>query len=165
LSGLWSLAGILNTRVSPLAGKFFLAAVLILMVFSSASAITKAAGRFHRYPNEWENYFQAARWCRSHTPEESICVARKPSLFYLQARRKVLNYPYTSDTAEMMSFFADHQVDYVIADGFTWTGTTRRYLLPAIGEHRDRFLPAHHLKNPDTWVLEIVEGSSPEEGR
>jgi hypothetical protein len=126
------------------------------MVVSSIAGLTKQAERTFVYPDEWENYFQAARWCRENTPQESICVARKPSLFYLQARRKVLNYPYTANTEEMMAFLAENRVDYVLVDGFAWTGTTRRYLLPAIRGHPQNFQPVHQLKNPDTWVLKTA---------
>jgi hypothetical protein len=153
LLGLSILAGKLTRWLSPLAGKLLWAVVAILLFYSVFSGLTKGAGRIDRYPSQWENYFLAAEWCRQNTPQESICVARKPSLFYLRGRRKVLNYPYTSDTAEMMAFLSENGVDYVIVDGFTWTGTTARYLMPAITEYRDRFELAHHLEKPHTWVL------------
>jgi hypothetical protein len=110
-----------------------------------------------RYVPQWENYFQAAEWCGQHTPPESICLARKPSLFYLRARRKVLNYPYTADTSEMMAFMIENEVDYVIVDGFTWTGTTERYLKPALLEHRDRFQVLHRLERTNTLVLRFLK--------
>jgi len=163
LSGLRVLMRLLETRLFRRAGRLAAAMVLILVLFSSARGIAGAAERFRRYPAQWENYFTAARWSRQNTGPGSIFVARKPSLFYLHARRQVLNYPYTSDTDRMMSFLAEEEVDYVLLDGFNWTGTTRRYLMPAIGAHRDRFQPVYRLENPDTWVLQLLP-PAPEEG-
>jgi hypothetical protein len=127
------------------------------MSYSVFSGVAKGAIRMDRYVPQWENYFQAAEWCGQHTPPESICLARKPSLFYLRARRKVLNYPYTADTSEMMAFMIENEVDYVIVDGFTWTGTTERYLKPALLEHRDRFQVLHRLERTNTLVLRFLK--------
>jgi hypothetical protein len=163
LAGMRVFMRVLDAKLFPRAGQLVLTAVLMAVLLSSTWGIARAANRFHRYPAQWENYFTAARWCRQNTDAGSIFVARKPSLFYLQARRKVLNYPYTSDTDEMMSFLVDHGVDYVVVDGFTWTGTTRRYLMPMIGAYRDRFQPLYRLEHPDTWVLKILPPAIREE--
>jgi hypothetical protein len=165
LSGLRAFMRILGARLSLRAGQLLVAVVVVVLLFSSASGIARASGRLYRYPAQWENYFAAATWCRQNTDAGSIFVARKPSLFYLQARRKVLNYPYTSEAARMMSFLAENGVDYVLVDGFTWTGTTRRYLIPAIEAHRERFQPVYRLENPDTWMLKVVQTPAPEEHR
>jgi hypothetical protein len=164
LCGLRSVTGPLEVHLFRGAGRLALAAVLMLVLFSSARGIAKAEARFPRYPAQWENYFIAARWCRGNTDPESIFVARKPSLFYLHAQRQVLNYPYTSDTDRMMSFLNEEEIDYVLLDGFSWTNTTRRYLMPAIGEHRDRFQPVYRLENPNTWVLKLLPPSPSGEG-
>jgi hypothetical protein len=164
LSGLRAVMRLLDVHLFRRAGQLAVAVVLVLVLFSSARGIAGAVERPQRYPAQWENYFAVGRWCRQNTAPESIFVARKPSLFYLQARRKVLNYPYTSDIDRMMSFLIDQDVDYVILDGFTWTGTTRRYLAPAIGAHRDRFQPVYRLENPDTWVLKFLPPVAPREG-
>ena len=164
LAGLRALARLLDIRLFRRTGQLAAAAVLLVVLFSSARGVAVAAERFRSYPAQWENYFTAARWCRQNTDQESIFVARKPSLFYLHARRQVLNYPYTSDTDRMMSFLAEKDVDYVILDGFNWTGTTQRYLMPAVGAHRDRFQTVHRLENPDTWVLRLLPPAPEGEG-
>jgi len=157
LLGLSVLAGGLSRGISPLAGKILWAVILIILSYSIFSGLAQASARFHRYPAQWENYFRAAEWCGQNTPPESICLARKPSLFYLRARRQVLNYPYTADTSEMMTFLSEKKIDYVVVDGFTWTGTTARYLIPAVQEHQDRFEALHHLDQPHTWVLRVLK--------
>jgi hypothetical protein len=90
-------------------------------------------------------------------------VARKPSLFYLQAQRQVLIYPYTADTGEMIAFMVRNQVDYVIVGSLS--RTTDRYLLPAVQKYIDKFHLVYGLDNPRTWVLK-TGGLSPkkEEG-
>jgi hypothetical protein len=169
LVGLRGLAGAMGSRLNPFLGKLLILFVLVIMVASCLTGLARAgqaraSGQVRRYPPEWQNYFLVAEWCREHTPEGSIFLARKPSLFYLRARRPVMNYPYTADTEEMMSFMAQNQVDYVILDGFSWTGTTARYLVPALQKHRDKFQAVHVVENPRTWVLKTVGLSLRKEG-
>jgi len=156
LVGLLVLARKLGSKLSLLWGKSLIWLIVILMIASSLSGLAWASGRLKGYPAQWQNYFLVADWCREHTPQESIFVARKPWLFYLRARRLVMNYPYTADVEEMISFMATNQVDYVILDGFSWTGTTARYLWPAVAAHRDNFQAVYGLDNPKTWVLKTV---------
>jgi hypothetical protein len=163
LVGWWGLAQKLGSKLHPLGGKCLIWLIVVLMILSSLRGLAWASGRVKRYPPQWENYFLIAQWCREHTPQESIFVARKPWLFYLRARRLVMNYPYTTDTEEMLSFMAKNQIDYVILDGFSWTGTTARYLWPAVAENRDKFQAIYGLDNPQTWVLKTVGFSHQEE--
>lgn len=165
LVGLWGVAARKIVRLTPVVSRSLVWLVFIFMVASSLSALVWASERPLRYPPEWQNYFSVAQWCREHTPEGNVFVARKPSLFYLHARRQVLNYPYTSDTKEMMAFLAGNRVDYVILDGFTWTGTTAQYLAPAVMKNKDKFQAVHGLDNPQTWVLKTMGFSPQEEGK
>ncbi len=159
LVGLQGVAANLGTKLTPLIGKSLIWLVAILMITSSFSGLATASERLQLYPPRWQNYFLVAKWCREHTPEESVFVARKPALFYLLARRPVLIYPYTADIEEMIAFMARNQVDYVIVDNLS--RTTDRYLLPAVQKHIDKFHLAYGLDNPRTWVLKTV-GLSPE---
>jgi hypothetical protein len=164
LVGLWSLAKKLGSKLHPLWGKSLIWLLVTLMIISSFSGLVGASRGVKGYPPQWHNYFLVAEWCREHTPQESIFVARKPWLFYLSARRLVMNYPYTTDTEEMLSFMVRNQVDYVILDGFSWTGTTARYLWPAVAAHRDNFQAVYGLDNPKTWVLKTVGFPHQKEG-
>ena len=169
LVGLRGLAGAMGSRLAPLVGTLLILSVLVVVVISSLTGLARGgqarpSGHVRPYPPEWQNYFDVAEWCREHTPEGSIFLARKPSLFYLRARRPVMNYPYTADTEEMMVFMAQNRVDYVILDGFSWTGTTARYLVPALQKHRDKFQAVYFVENPRTWVLKTVGLSPREEG-
>ncbi|KPL18707.1 MAG: hypothetical protein AMJ92_06880 [candidate division Zixibacteria bacterium SM23_81] len=164
LVGLRGVAGSIVTRLTPVVGRLLIWLVFIVMMVSSLSALAWASGRPRRYSPEWQNYFLVAEWCREHTPEGSVFVARKPGLFYLRARRQALNYPYTADTEEMITFMANNKVNYVILDGFTWTSTTLRYLLPAVISHKDKFRAVYGLDNPKTWVLKAEGLSQKEEG-
>ncbi len=165
LAGAQGAAEKLKNWLTPLAGRSLILLALAVMLISSFSGLTRASGRRKGYPREWHNYFLAAQWSRENTDAESIFVARKPSLFYLKARRAVLNYPYTAMHQEMIDFMDRNDVDYVLVDGFSWTGTTMRYLVPAIQSHQDRFEPVFRLDNPTTWVLKMVELSPQGDGR
>jgi hypothetical protein len=154
LVGAAVLAGKLSSGFSPSLGKGLIAVVVFLLIISGITGLNKASRRLHIYPPAWQNYFQAARWCRENTPEESIFVARKPSLFYLRARRQVLNYPYTTDTEKMIAFMKENGVDYVIVGHLS--GTTGRYLVPAVQANREKFEVVHVVEDPNTVVLKTV---------
>jgi len=155
LVGVATLAGKLSSWSSPALGKSMISVIVILMVISSISGLNTASKRLHTYPPAWQNYFYAAQWCRDNTDQEDIFVARKPSLFYLRARRQVLRYPYTTDHEEMMTFMAENGVDYVIVGHLS--GTTGRYLVPAVQANSDKFQVVHMVENPNTLVLQTID--------
>ena len=51
---------------------------------------------------------------------------------YILTGRRALEYPYTTDGAELKQAVYNNQVAYVIEDPFTWTRTTEQYLRPAL---------------------------------
>ncbi|MFC1683064.1 hypothetical protein ACFL0G_02485, partial [Candidatus Zixiibacteriota bacterium] len=154
-------AGKLSSWSSPALGKSVIVVIVILLVISGISGLNTASRRLHIYPPAWRNYFEAAQWCRDNTDQEDIFVARKPSLFYLRARRQVLKYPYTADHEEMMAFMAENGVDYVIVGHLS--GTTGRYLVPAVQANSDKFQVVHMVEDPNTLVLKTV-GLTPSGG-
>ncbi|MBN2288494.1 MAG: hypothetical protein JXQ83_04110 [Candidatus Glassbacteria bacterium] len=109
--------------------------------------------RYAGYPVNWRHLFQAADWVKQNTPETSVVTVRKPRLFYLHTGRKACGYPFTTDRD---SVFAEiRRTDYVVIDAVS--GTTYRYLLPAVQEHRDDFKVVFALQDPLTAVLEVLK--------
>ena len=49
------------------------------------------------------------------------------------------------------------KADYIIIDSFFWTGTTGRYLVPALRDKLDWFKVAYVTDKPQTFVLEVSE--------
>jgi len=81
---------------------------------------------------EWRNYLHAMNWIAQDTAERSIVMCRKADLLYVLTGHQALEYPYSTDAAELMNAVHDNCVSYVIEDAFSWTRTTAQYLQPAL---------------------------------
>jgi len=106
---------------------------------------------------DWVNFYDCAHWVRRNTPKNAIVMSRKPSLFYIRARRKGCMYPYSHDVDEVIEAMERMNVTHVVFDNFGWTRTTAKYLYPAIMSYPNRFEVVYVLKNPDTYVLRFKE--------
>lgn len=104
------------------------------------------------YPN-WRTFFEAADWVKANTPEDAVVTVRKPSLFHVWTGRKVDGYPFSTDPDTVLS--SVFRTDYVIIDQVS--GTTYRYLVPAVQKMPERFRAVFQTGEPVTWVLEVVE--------
>ncbi len=116
------------------------------------------------------SFYAAARWTRENTPADAVVANRKPRIFYWIARRRGDVYPYSSEPTVVISGLEAMGADYVVVDAIS--GTTVRYLVPAVEAHLARFRRVHRERNPDTWVLRFrrgpesaLEGRPPERGR
>lgn len=109
--------------------------------------------RYAGYPVNWRRFFEAADWVRLNTPEDAVITVRKPSLGYLWTGRRVDGYPFTTNADSVLAQIL--RTDYVIVDQIS--GTTARYLVPAIQKQNERFKVVHRTADPATWVLEVLE--------
>ena len=107
---------------------------------------------------DWVNFYSCADWIREHTPTDAVVVSRKPELAYLRCQRKGMIYPYSHDPEKVIAEIRKNHATYVLFDGFFWTGTTQRYLYPALAGHPEMFHLVYALRNPDTYVLEVADG-------
>lgn len=105
-------------------------------------------------PPAFASLYAAARWTAEHTPPNAVVVNRKPSLFYWYGRRKGDVYPFSSDPDVVLAGLEAMGTDYVIVAQVS--GTTFRYLLPAIEAHRTRFELVHQTGDPATLVLRFL---------
>lgn len=109
--------------------------------------------RYAGYHPAWRNLFQAGDWICENTPEEKVITVRKPRLFYIHTGRKVDGYPFTTNTDSVLKRITSS--DYVVVDAVS--GTTYRYLIPAIQKVPERFKLVYRLDKPFTGVLEVVK--------
>ena len=97
--------------------------------------------------------YAAAAWAAEHTEPDAVIVNRKPRLFYLISRRRGDVYPYSPDPDAVMAALDEWGTDYVVVDQVS--GTTIRYLVPAIREHEARFEPVYQGGSPPTYVFRL----------
>jgi 4-amino-4-deoxy-L-arabinose transferase-like glycosyltransferase len=104
------------------------------------------------YHPAWRSFFQASDWIAANTQEDAVVTVRKPRLFYLWTGRRVREYPFSTDPDSVLSVVLE--TDYVLIDQIS--GTTGRYLVPAVQSAQDRFLVVHQTRPPVNFVLEVV---------
>ncbi len=146
-------------------GKLVTAVVLLVALISLVSQIDRVPAnldmlsRYNQgdpyagYPAPWRNLFQAGDWICENTPEERVITVRKPRLFHIHIGRKVDGYPFTTNTDSVLKRITSS--DYVVVDAVS--GTTYRYLIPAIQKVPERFKLVYRLDKPFTGVLEVVK--------
>lgn len=98
--------------------------------------------------------YAAARWARENTPDAAVFANRKPRLFYWYSRRAGDLYPYSSDPEVVMRGLEAMGATYVVVDQIS--GTTARYLMPAIRESPGRFEPVYEGGRPATFILRLL---------
>ncbi len=138
----------------------FLAVWVVLGLFSIDNIAFQIhiAGQPSREKSpDWVNFYSCADWIRQNTPPEAIVVSRKPELAYLRSKRRGMIYPYSHDEDKVIAEIRKEHASYIIVDGFFWTGTTRRYLYPALEKHPEMYRIVYAVRNPDTYVLELAD--------
>jgi len=98
--------------------------------------------------------YEAARWARENTPEGAIIANRKPRLFYWYSHRQGDVYAFSADPSAVIADLERMGADYVVVDQIS--GTTLRYLVPAIREHAARFEPVYQGGTPPTTIFRIL---------
>lgn len=160
---IYAVVGLLNLRQAlayarPALAVFFLLtnlwAILDLAPPAVAHNLEYLRGdRYAGYSADWRRYFETIEWLKANTPGSSVILARKPEFVYLLAKRKSFIYPYTSDRRIMEQSI--QAADYILLDQFSWTGTTRRYLLPVLQADPDRYEIVYQTPRPEFYVLKI----------
>lgn len=97
--------------------------------------------------------YEAGEWARENTEPEAIIVNRKPRLFWWYSRRQGDLYPYSADPETVMRAIDAMGATYVLVDQVS--GTTGRYLVPAIQATPGRFEPVYEGGSPPTLILRL----------
>ncbi len=95
-------------------------------------ALGRPVATYYAGDAEWSNYLQAMNWIAQDTSVRSVVMCRKADLLYILTGHPALEYPYSTDAADLMHAIGESHVAYVIEDAFTWTRTTAQYLQPAL---------------------------------
>jgi len=136
----------------------------IFTFFSAIQHINKATpirneyfggNEFAGYSMDWIRFYQAADWAKSNTPRNAVFICRKPPMFYLRSGRLATNYPLSYDKSKVLAKVFTG--DYVLVDHFYWTGTTYKYLIPAIQSAKERFRVVYVTPPPRTYILKILK--------
>ena len=113
--------------------------------------------------------YDAARWARANTEPDAVIANRKPSLFFWHSRRRGDLYRYSTDPDAVIRGLEEMGADYVLVDQVS--GTTLRYLVPAIQAHRMRFEGVYQGGDPPSVLLRFLaapttaaRSASPREG-
>ncbi|MGH7541971.1 MAG: hypothetical protein ACRELC_13320, partial [Gemmatimonadota bacterium] len=102
-------------------------------------------------PPAFASFYDAARWAGQNTEPDAVIANRKPSLFYWYARRQGDLYPYSAEPDVVIRGLEAMGADYVVVDPLS--GTTVRYLVPAIQAHGARFEGVYRGGVPPTFIF------------
>jgi len=110
--------------------------------------------KYSGYDPAWQSFFSAAEWVKDNTPDNSIVVSRKPTLFFMGSDRRAFCYPFTANQDSMLK--SVEKADYVMVEPVSGTG--QRFLIPAIQPLLDKkFKIIYANGNPPTYVLQVVK--------
>ena len=134
---------------------------VIIGVAAAASAVSLAPERVRCLAEyragspcdlpEFASFYAAAEWTAQTTGPEAIVVNRKPRIFFWISGRRGDVYPYSTDAREVLAWMERIGADYVVVDAIS--GTTTRYLVPALREHLPKFEVVYEGGEPSTLVL------------
>ncbi len=110
--------------------------------------------RYAGYPVDWRHYFETIEWIDRNVSGDMVIMARKPEFVYLLSRHKSLCYPFTADNKKVTE--AIRNADYIILDGFQWTGTTYRYLLPVLRQAPENYDIVYKTRPPEFFLLKVL---------
>ena len=113
----------------------------------------RAGDQFAGYHPNWRSFFVASDWVSANTPDDAVVTVRKPRLFHLWTGRKITEYPFSTDPDSVLDVILD--TDFVVVDQIS--GTTGRYLMPAIKKAPERFPTVFQSDEPPTWVLQVTD--------
>ena len=103
---------------------------------------------------QWASFYAAANWARENTEPDAIIANRKPRLFFWQARRRGDAYPLSSDPDVVMRGLEEMGADYVVVDQVS--GTTGRYLVPALQAYQTRFELVYEDGEPPSYIFRLL---------
>lgn len=135
----------------------FLLPFLVYFVFKGDfdNRITELENRAKGiYVSKFKNYFDIASWSNKNLPRDAVVSCRKGQLFYLYANRWVTGFKNTLDKEELIEGLKENEVTHVVLDQLGYSSTSR-YLYPAIKKYPGKFKVIHHLKNPDTYIMQF----------
>lgn len=146
----WDLARLLPIRNASWVAELALCG---LFLTQNVSALATHRQLVTQFPPNFDNYYRAAEWLRSNTPDDAIICCRKAYLMFVIANRKTVGYPFTENKRRILDDLEASDVDYVVIDHIS--SSTARYLVPAIMEEPSRFEQLTVIRNPDTYVLKF----------
>lgn len=100
---------------------------------------------------EFASFYAAAEWTAENTSPDAIVVSRKPRIFFWISGRRGDIYRYSTDAALVLEGMEQMGADYVVVDAIS--GTTSRYLIPALRENLPKFEIVYEGGEPPTFVL------------
>ena len=139
-------------RIPAAIGPPVVVAVLVLVLAANAAGLAQLRSASQApHPPWWHNYYEAGLWLRNHGDPGQIVACRKPFWMHVVSGLPTIVYPFKAP-AEAVETMHKRKVAYVVVDQLGFP-QTQRFLVPAIGEHRQRFRGLWHAPSPDTYVL------------
>ncbi|MFN8309126.1 MAG: glycosyltransferase family 39 protein [Chitinophagales bacterium] len=157
MASLWAVVKLVNIVLNKASFSFSPYFLLVFVLFYTTPIEQLAAKAEEPMPMNYVNYFELAKWCKSNLPKDAVISARKADMFIYYADRTCIGDKPSLDDKEVLDFFRQNGVDYVVVEQLGFSSTAK-YLIPAINKNPDKFPVVRQLPNPDTYLLKFTEG-------
>ncbi len=107
------------------------------------------------YDVGWAEWDEAVDWVAANAPADAVVATMGPHGAWLRAGRRSVFPPFEADPVECQRLLDQVPVSYVIVDNLGFLDVTRRYAMPAIEAHPDRWRLVHQVAW--TRIYERVE--------
>jgi hypothetical protein len=147
--------------------KFFLAVMGLLILHNAYVVFKLVPLTYHRfqalregniakyYPEDWQALFETCGVVDRKIPDQAVIVSRKPNFVYFLSGNRGFVYPFSQDRD--LVYQKVREADYVLIDEFSWTNSTRQYLLPALNQHRQSFQMVYRHPRLNFYLLKVKE--------
>jgi len=151
----WTLSRIKvkNHQTIAIVAMMVVAACLIIPYIRPLEELKREAK--NGFPAAYKNYFDIAKWTKQHTPDSAVICCRKKEMFYLYSGRPEVSYLQTLNSEEQLACLQKGKIDYVVVEKLGFSDT-ERYLVPVIQKYPNKFKVIKLIKNPDTYLLQVL---------
>lgn len=104
---------------------------------------------------------EAGQWIRSHTPPQTVVMARKQDLLYHYSGHRVEWLPPISNAGILMDGIHRYHIDLIVVndrDDDTFRPNQQDCFQALLHSYPERFLLVHH--GPDDWIFQVRHGGN-----
>lgn len=152
----------IQTAIGAAVGILLAAEVVVLgVVFTTRYAPVVAVPplppqRLFFYRPPWQQHDAALVWLAAHVRPDAVVATSTPHRWYLVSGRLGVFPPFEPDPAVAERLLTEVPVDYLVVDDLEYFDVTRRYGVPVVAAHPERWRLVYGVADSGTRIYEHV---------